>query len=266
MPKNRFRKLRYKTMARTEYGLQIYSVRDITEDSMKLALMKISEMGYKYVEFAGFFDYLPEQIKIWLDSFGLECSGTHTGIQALTPENIDETIRYHKVIGCDNLIVPWCDWSDAPATIEKLNEAQKKLAENGIRLGYHNHSREFFPDANGVVFEDELYEKTTLELEIDTFWAFNADLDVIGYLEAHKDRIRVIHLKDGFSSPAENKNYDHVHDGAVGCSVGSGANIIPQIVDWANKNGVLMVIESESLNPTGLEEVERCITYLRTLD
>ena len=253
-------------MARTEYGLQIYSLRDITEDSMKVALKKISEMGYKYVEFAGFFDYLPEQIKVWLDKFGLICSGTHTGLAALSPENIDETIRCHKVIGCENLIVPWCDWSDAPAAIAALNEAQKKLAEHGIRLGYHNHSREFFPDANGVVFEDELYEKTTLELEIDTFWAFNAGLDVIAYLEEHKHRIRVIHLKDGIPSAPENKNYEHVHDGVEGMSVGSGKNIIPQIVEWANKNNVLMTIESESLNPTGLEEVERCIKYLRTLD
>ena len=39
-----------------EYGLQMYSVRDITRDSMRLALQKVAEMGYKYVEFAGFFE------------------------------------------------------------------------------------------------------------------------------------------------------------------------------------------------------------------
>jgi len=32
------------------------------------------------------------------------------------------------------------------------------------------------------------------------------------------------------------------------------------------KNDVLMVIESEGLEPTGPEEVKRCIDYLRTLD
>ena len=253
-------------MARTEYGLQMYSLRDITENTMKLALKKVAEMGYKYVEFAGFFDYLPEQIKVWLDEFGLVCSGTHTGLHALTPETIDETIRYHKIIGCENLIVPGCNWSNLDATLGALKDAQKKLAENGIRLGYHNHSKEFFPDENGTIFENEVIAQTSIELEIDTFWAFNAGLDVIGYLEANKGRIRVIHLKDGFPSAAENKNFDHVHDGVQGRSVGSGANIIPQIVEWAKKNDVRMVIESESLDPTGLEEVERCITYLRTLD
>lgn len=256
-------------MARTEYGLQMYSLRDITEDSMKVALKKVSEMGYKYIEFAGFFDYLPEQIKAWLDKYELVCSGTHTGMQAISPENIDETIRYHKIIGCENLIVPGCDWSTpekAQGVIDTLNAAQKKLAENGIRLGYHNHSREFFPNSCGIVFEDEIIAKTSVELEIDTFWAFNAGLDVIAFLEKNKDRIRVIHLKDGIPSAADCKNFDQVHSNVKGKSVGSGENIIPEIREWANKNNVLMVIESEGLDPTGLEEVGRCITYLRTLD
>ena len=124
-------------MARTEYGIQMYSLRDITKDSMRMALEKVAAMGYKYVEFAGFFDYMPEQIKLWLDEFGLICSSTHTGMGAITPEAIDETIRYHKIIGCDNLIVPGCDWSTpekAQSVIDGLNYAQKKLAENGIRL------------------------------------------------------------------------------------------------------------------------------------
>ena len=256
-------------MARTEYGLQMYSMRDVTKDSMRKALEDVANMGYKYIEFAGFFDYNPEQIKTWLDTFGLVCSGTHTGMGAISPENIDETIRYHKIIGCENLIVPGCDWSTpekAQGVIDTLNFAQKKLAENGIRLGYHNHSKEFFPNKNGTVFENEVIEKTSVELEIDTFWLFNAGLNVIEFLEAHKDRIKVIHLKDGIPSEDCNKNYDHVHDGVKGFSVGSGRAPIKAVREWANKNGVLMVIESEGLQPTGTEEVRRCIEYLRTLD
>lgn len=256
-------------MARTEYGLQMYSIRDVTEDSMRLALKKVAEMGYKYIEFAGFFDYTAEQIKIWLDEFGLVCSGTHTGINQIEPDCIDKTISYHKAIGCDNLIVPGCDWSTrekTDAVIKTLDEAQKKLAENGIRLGYHNHSMEFMSTADGIVFEDEVINRTSVELEIDTFWLFNAGLDVIAYLEEHKDRIKVIHLKDGIPSVDENKNYEMVHKGVKGFSVGEGRAPVEAVREWANKNGVLMVIESEGLNPTGLEEVERCIKYLRTLD
>lgn len=251
-----------------EYGIQMYSIRDITKDSMRMALEKVAEMGYKYVEFAGFFDYTPEQIKTWLDTFGLKCSGTHTGVALITPDKIDETIRYHKIIGCDNLIVPGCDWSTPEKTenlIKLFNETSRKLRENGIRFGYHNHSKEFFPTSDGIVFENEIIEKTDAELEIDTFWLFNAGIDVISYLEAHRDRIKVIHLKDGVPSAEDKKRYDDVHSNVIGLSLGSGKAPVAAVKEWAEKNGVIMVVESEGLDPTGLEEIKRCIDYLNTL-
>lgn len=255
-------------MLKMGYGLQMYSLRDITKDSMRMALEKVAAMGYKYVEFAGFFDYTAEQIKIWLDEFGLVCSGTHTGVALIAPDKIDETIRYHKIIGCDNLIVPGCDWSTPEKTrdlIELFNAAQKKLSENGIRFGYHNHSKEFFADSNGIVFEEEVISKTQAELEIDTFWLFNTGIDVIQYLEEHKDRIRVVHIKDGIPTDEKNRSFDAVREGVKGLSLGLGKAPVAKVCEWAKKNGVLMVVESEGLQPTGLEEVERCIEYLRTI-
>ena len=255
-------------MSEVKYGIQMYSVRDITSESLKEALKKVADLGYKYIEFAGFFGNSAEDVKSWLDEYGLICSGTHTGICAITPENIDETIKYHKAIGCENLIVPGCDWSTSEKcneVIDILNFANAKLAENGIRLGYHNHSKEFFPTADGIVFENEVLERTSVETEIDTFWLFNAGLDVISYLEEHKDRIRVIHLKDGIPSKEEDKCVDRVHNGVKGLSVGSGNAPVEDIRAWAIKNDVLMVIESEGLEPTGIEEVGRCIDFLKTL-
>ena len=37
-----------------EYGLQMYSVRDITKTDLEGAMKAVAEMGYTYVEFAGF--------------------------------------------------------------------------------------------------------------------------------------------------------------------------------------------------------------------
>ena len=256
-------------MARTEYGLQMYSLRDVTPASLQNALKSVADMGYKYIEFAGFFGNKAEDVKSWLDEYGLICSGTHTGMHEITPETVENTIRYHEIIGCKNLIVPGADWSTnemMDANIARFNEVQKLCAEAGIRMGYHNHSREFFPTSYGKIIEDEVIARTSLELEIDTFWAFNAAVDVIPFLESHKDRIRVVHLKDGIPSAPECKNFDHVHDAVVGKSVGSGKAPVKLVREWANKNNVLMVIESEGLDPTGPEEVKRCIDFLRTLD
>lgn len=252
-----------------EYGVQMYSVRDVAREDLHAALKKVSELGYRYVEFAGFFEHSAEEVKSWLDECGLLCSGTHTGIDLIRPDKIDETIAYHKAIGCRDLIVPSAHWS-TPELMEEnlalLSEAQKKLAENGITLGYHNHSREFFPTPYGRVIEDELFTRTSVALEIDTFWAFNAGLDPVEYLEAHKDRIRVIHVKDGIPSAPTCKNYDDVHQDVKGKALGEGEAPVAKVVAWAKANGVRMVVESEGLDPTGPEEVGRCIRYLRSIE
>lgn len=256
-------------MAKTEYGLQMYSLRDITNTDLRGALKEVAAMGYKYVEFAGFFGHSAEEVKSWLDEYGLICSGTHTGMGAITPDTIDETIAYHKAIGCKNLIVPGADFSTEEKmdeTIAALNWAQKKLADAGIVLGYHNHSREFMITPYGKIIEDEIIKRTSVELEIDTFWAFNAGLNPIDVLEANKGRIRVVHLKDGIPSAKDCKNWEHVHDNVHGKSVGSGEAPVKLVREWAKAHGVLMVIESEGLDPTGLEEVKRCIDFLKALD
>lgn len=252
-----------------EYGLQMYSLRDVTKDDLKGSLKMVADMGYKFVEFAGFFGHGAEDVKAWLDEYGLICSGTHTGADLIAEDKIDETIAYHKTIGCKNLIVPGMDWSTEEKMDENialLNAAQKKLAEHGIVLGYHNHSGEFFPTFYGKIVEDEIIRRTGVELEIDTFWAFNAGLDPVAYCESMKDRIRVIHLKDGIPCKPENHNIEHVHDGVEGRSTGEGVAPVKAVREWAMKNQVLMVIESEDLSPSGPEEVKRCIDYLRTLD
>lgn len=254
-------------ITKNKYGIQMYSVRDLTEKSLREALKCVAELGYKYVEFAGFFGNTAEEVKKMLDDFGLECSGTHTHLDLLAPDKIAETIQFHKTIGCDNVIVPACDWSSPEKcdnVINALNEAQKELEKHGIRLGYHNHSLEFLPTADGIVFEDELIEKTGVELEIDTFWLFNAGKNVIEFLEEHKDRIKAIHLKDGNSSKI--KKYDSVYDGVRGYSLGLGEAPVKAALDWAIANDVIPVVESEGLEPTGIEEVKRCIEFLKSVE
>ena len=76
----------------------------------------------------------------------------------------------------------------------------------------------------------------------------------------------MIHLKDGIAVPPEYRNFAHCHDDAIGKSVGDGEGPVLAVREWCLKNDVLMVVESEGLDPTGPEEVKRCIAYLRTLD
>lgn len=239
-----------------KYGIQMFSVRDVTDKDLEGAIRSVAEMGYGYIEYAGFFGKSAEEVAGWQDKYGVKCSGTHSGWNELLPENIEATIKYHKTIGNPNFIVPGADLS----TLDKIDEfckvmnyAQPILKAEGINLGYHNHSHEFVVMPWGSTIHSEIEVRTKVDFEIDTFWAFNAGIDPIMTLERLKDRIHVIHLKDGFR-------------GGRGMSLGEGEAPVREVRRKAIEMGLLMVVESESLTPNGPEEVKRCIDFLRKCD
>ena len=179
-----------------DYGIQMYSVRDITAQNMEGALKAVAEMGYRYVEFAGFFGLSAETVKGWLDKYGLTVSGTHTGLRELD-EDFEGAVKYHKTIGNTNIIIPGHDLSSQEKIddfVEKVNRYQPLLEKEGISLGYHNHSHEFIPNADGSEIHEQLVWRTNLNIEIDTFWYFNATgKAATGIMDRLKDRIRVMY-------------------------------------------------------------------------
>ena len=153
-----------------EYGLQLYSVRDITANDLEGTLKQVAELGYKFVEFAGFFGHSAETVKDWLEKYGLKVSGTHTGLNEMV-NDLEGTIAYHKTIGNKNIIIPGHDLSTQAKIddfVEKVNKIQPILKENGIALGYHNHSHEFIPNNDGSEIEDQLIDRSNRDIETHT--------------------------------------------------------------------------------------------------
>lgn len=72
-------------------------------------------------------------------------------------------------------------------------------------------------------------------------------------MERLKDRICFIHIKDGLA------------DGN-GKPLGLGEAPVADVYKKAVEMGIPMVVESETCNPTGLDEAEICIKYLRSLE
>ena len=238
-----------------EYGIQMYSVRDLTEKNMDEALRQVSELGYKNVEFAGFFGIPAEEIKAMLEKYGLKVSGTHTGWREIA-EHFEETVAYHKIIGNKNIIIPGGDFSDQTkldALIDMINEFQPKLAAEGITLGFHNHHREFLPNKDGSNIEDQLIYRTNVMLEIDTYWAYVGMKNPVALLERLKDRVKVIHVKDG---DAEGN----------GTPLGMGTAPVADVYAKAIEMGLPMVVESETCKPDGMTEAKICIEYLKSLE
>ena len=94
------------------YSCLLYtSIRDLTEKNLEDALRQASEIGYRNVEFAGFFGHSAEEVAAMLRRYGLTTSGTHTGWDAIL-QNPEEIAEYHKAIGTNHIIIPGTDlWS-----------------------------------------------------------------------------------------------------------------------------------------------------------
>ncbi len=238
-----------------EYSVQMYSLRDVTKTDMDLALAKVAEVGYSYVEFAGFFNHSADDINAMLKKHGLKISGTHSGWESLR-DNFEETLAFHKAIGNPRFIIPGADLSTEEkldAFIDFINYIQPVLEKEGIELGYHNHSHEFIMTDYGKIIHDEIAKRTNIAFEIDTYWVYNADLDPIEVLEKYKGRMSCVHVKDGFP-------------GGQGRPLGQGGAPVAAVYEKAKELGLVMVVESENLDPSGPEEVAVCIKYLRTLE
>lgn len=238
-----------------EYGIQMYSLRDLTNIDLDASLRVVAGLGYKKVEFAGFFGHTAEEVRAMLDKYNLVCSGTHTMISELA-NDFDGTVKFHKIIGNKKFIIPGHDLSTRTKLdefVELCIKYQPMLKEQGIELGYHNHSHEFVDMPEGNQIHKELETRTDIFFELDTYWAYVAKLDPVATMERLKNRIKCIHLKDG--SPE-----------GIGCSLGSGSAPVAAVRAKAIEYGWDIIVESEGLNPSGTEEVSRCIGYLHTLD
>src|SRR6267378_2902636 len=64
-------------------GLQLYSVRDLMKTDMPGTLARVASIGYKEVEFAGYFGRTPAQVRALLKKNGLSSPSTHIGLDIL---------------------------------------------------------------------------------------------------------------------------------------------------------------------------------------
>src|SRR5947209_3797589 len=58
-------------------GVQLYTVRDLMKADFEGTLAKVAGIGYKEVEFAGYFNHSPKDVRAILDRLGLTSPAPH---------------------------------------------------------------------------------------------------------------------------------------------------------------------------------------------
>src|SRR5436190_16076578 len=88
------------------WGLQLYSVRNECAKDLVGTVTAVAKMGYKGVEFAGYYGRDAKTLRKLLDDVGLKCCGTHTALDTLLGDTLAKTIEFNKTLGNTFLIVP----------------------------------------------------------------------------------------------------------------------------------------------------------------
>ena len=161
-------------------------------------LREISAAGYSGVEFcmSDYGGFTPEQMIELLKENGLTCPSSH-----MKMNQIDENLEYMSKIGIKYATVSSHPFSDEDETLkcaELLNENGYKASKYGIKVGYHNHGREF--NKIGDCYLLELLIKNTepqyVSFELDCGWCAAAGANPEEILKKYPERIFGIHVRE----------------------------------------------------------------------
>lgn len=187
-------------------ALQLYSVKEETGKDFLGTLEKVAAIGYRNVEFAGFFNTPADKLKDTLDRLSLKPVSSHVSKDMLLNDP-DSLIAYHKTIGTEYIVLAWSKTDtleDVKDTANVLNDIAPRIREAGMELGYHNHGHEFrkIGDRYAKDILLELTENAGIFAQFDVFWIRYADLEPIDFIERYGSRCRMIHLRD-MKTPGE---------------------------------------------------------------
>lgn len=183
------------------YSLQLYTVRNAIQEDLAGTIKKVAQLGFTQVEPYNFVATAKE-LGAALNENGLTAPSGHA---PLLSQDQDEIFAAAKDLGITTVIDPfipadrWQSAEDVQATAAQLNEAAKKGAEYGVRVGYHNHQWELESIIEGRTaleyFADLLNPE--LVLEVDTYWVAVGGQDPVDILTKLGNRVKFIHIKDG---------------------------------------------------------------------
>ena len=240
-------------------GVQLYTVRGLMAEDFAGTLEAVAEVGYDEVEFAGYFDHDPSEVRVLLDRVGLAAPAAHLP-KAVFAERLEEVIVAAEVIGHRYLVLPWLapDERQTIAQYEDLASFANRIGatcrDAGLAFGYHNHDFELEP-IGGKVPLDLLLEETDPELvtfELDLYWVTKGGGDPLDYIDRYPGRFRLCHVKD--MAP----------DGTM-VDVGSGAIDFAAIFAAAETAGLehYFVEHDEPTDP--IESITRSYRHLDSL-
>ena len=207
-----------KKEAQKNIGIQLYTVMNSMKNDARGTLEALASYGYNSYELVQWggdpnvFGLPAPEFKGICDSLGAKIVSTHSSL-AEDPENEEavmnrwrELFKIQSDCGGKYFVIPSYKVEYTVEDVQKecdyFNRVGRLAAEYGLKLGYHNHAREFetLKDSENVMWE-YLVEHTDPNyvcFELDVYWCTKGGKDPVEYLKKYPKRIELLHIKDEF--------------------------------------------------------------------
>ena len=251
---------------RENFGLQLYTLRDVLPNNPKDVLTQVASFGYKQIEsyehkdLGIFWGMKNTEFKKLMDDLGMKIVSSHCDIN----KDFDRKAAEAAEIGMKYLICPYLgpqktidDFKKFAATFNQRGETCKK---NGIKFGYHNHDYGFIP-VDGQLPQDVMMQNTDknlVDFEMDIYWVVTAGQDPIAWINKYPGRFKLSHIKD-------RKKGAPLSEREVSVDLGTGGIDFKSILKEAGKKGLeYYIVEQEAYeNTTPLAAAKADADYLK---
>ena len=187
----------------SKIGLQLYTVRDLMKSDFEGTVAQVAKVGYKEVEFAGYFGKSAAEVRKILDGNGLVSPSSHIAIEDLEKDP-NAIFDFARTVGHEWVVVAWLDEDrrNTVAALEKVADEFNAIGEKakgaGLKFAYHNHNPEFTP-IEGQLPYDIFLSRTDpglVQFEMDLYWIVNGGGDPLKYFAKYPGRFPMVHVKD----------------------------------------------------------------------
>lgn len=249
------------------YGLQLYTLRDVFGNDPKSFIKQIGSFGYTQVEsYEGkegmFWGMQPAVFNQCIRDAGMTLFSSHCDIN----KDFEKKVIDASSIGMKYLVCAWVgpqkSIDDFKKIAEDFNVKGALCKKHGIKFAYHNHDYSF-KKTDGEIPQDvmmQLTDPALVDFEMDIYWVITGGADPVEYLKKYPGRFKMGHLKDRLKTaqPSETN---------ASCTLGTGSIDFKKILPIAKANGMdYFFVEQERYDATTpVECAKDSAQYLKSI-
>lgn len=240
-----------------KFGIQMYLFRGkcLTKGQTLRTIRRLAEMGWDGIELFGC-QKIPAQ-EIRQAACGCDILNPMLWYQNFEPEKLQKTCDWLRALGARSAAYSSLPVLHADAEIyrtynEKYRRIAKTFAENGLCFCHHNHTDEYTKMEGQYGIDILMRDVAPYCLELDAYWAAAAGCDPVRLMEARKDTLRYVHLKD--RKPGAKKF----------CPLGEGVEENRAVIKKAAELGLeYVIVDLDNSDCGAFEAAEKSLAWLR---